>query len=165
MGHSSRSIIATKCIAAGLALGLGISPAFAKPKISVVNKTYAVSGKTAKELTDEMRRKGPNGFWAYTRWDIRWTGSCRVTVKVTYTLPKHRKPSVMPSNIRKSWERMRAALVAHEKLHGAHGVSAAQEIAAAGCKNGNAIIRKYNKADQALDRRTNHGKTQGVVLK
>lgn len=165
MGHSSRSTTATKIIAAGLAIGLGVSPAAAKPKVSVVNKTYAVSGTTAKELRDEMNRKGPDGFWAYTRWDIRWTGSCRVTVKVTYTLPKHRKPSAMPANVRKSWQSMRAALVAHEKLHGAHGVSAAKEIAAAGCKDGNAIIKKYNKADQALDRRTKHGKTQGVVLK
>ena len=33
---------------------------------------------------EEMRRKGPDGFWAYTRWYIKWSRECSVRLTITY---------------------------------------------------------------------------------
>ncbi|WP_298295485.1 DUF922 domain-containing protein [uncultured Litoreibacter sp.] len=145
--------------------GLLAAPAFAAPKITEQTKTYPVSATTATGLKAEMERRGPKGFWAYTSWNIRWTAGCAVRVKVVYTLPKHKNPSAMSPAVRKAFDAMLAALVDHEKQHGANGINAAREIDRAGCNGGQRIIRKYNKADRDLDRRTNHGAKTGVILR
>jgi predicted secreted Zn-dependent protease len=162
MGRSSLSTIATK--AAIFALGLGFAPAQSEPLIIVQTKTYPVSATTSAGLQAEMRKRGPRGFWAYTRWDIRWSKDCVVDVQITYTLPRHSNPGDLPVPIARSWRSMRAALKAHEEEHGSHGIAAAREISQANCVEAKSIIRKYNLADLRLDRLTRHGQTQGVRL-
>lgn len=165
MVRSSQSITATRRLAAlALALGLSIAPVFAAPKVSETTRTYGVSATSVRGLLNEMNARGPRGYWAYTSWNVRWSGSCAVEVKVTYTLPKHTNPRAMPADLQREWARMLKALTAHERLHGAHGIKAGREIDQARCRNPQAIIRKYNRADLRLDRETRHGRTQGVTL-
>ena len=70
----------------------------------------------------------------------------------------------MDPALRKRWNAMLAALKRHEENHGKNGILAAQEIEKTKCANGDAVIKKWNKADTAYDKRTKHGKTEGVVL-
>jgi len=174
MGRSSQSIIVTKgmrvvkslwrAMIIGLVAGFVWTPALAAPQITETTKTYNVSETTARGLRSEMRNKGPKGFWGYTRWDIRWTPGCRVSARIVYTLPQHSNPEALPDRTRRAFDRMVANLAAHERLHGQNGINAAHEISRANCKGGAAIIRKYNRADKELDRRTNHGARDGVTL-
>lgn len=140
------------------------TPGMAKPKVTQMVRHYTVSATTIAGLKQEMRQRGPNGFWAFTEWYVRWTGSCRLSVEVTYTMPKHANPGAMPAAVRQKWDAMLRALTAHEENHGRHGIMAAQEIEADGCRNGDAIIRKYNARDKNYDKKTRHGMTEGVVL-
>ena len=59
---------------------------------------------------------------------------------------------------------MIAALTRHEQQHGRHGILAAREIEADNCRNAQAKIKKYNAADIAYDKNTNHGIKQGATL-
>lgn len=160
MAPSSRSIIATSVAL----LALGIGSALADPDVTEKTKTYSVSATTVDGLKREMKRRGPKGFWAYTTWRVNWTGSCAVRLKINYTMPKHSNPDAMSPELRRQWDAMVAALISHEREHGAHGLAAAREVEAAGCRNTKPIFRKYKKADRALDKRTLHGYKTGVVL-
>ncbi|MEW9920498.1 DUF922 domain-containing protein [Marimonas sp. MJW-29] len=147
-----------------LATGLFAAPALAEPQITETLRHYEVSATTARGLANEMRRKGPKGFWAYTRWEIRWSGGCNVKVQVNYTMPRHRNPDAMDPRMRQSFQTMLERLMAHERQHGRNGISAAREISESRCKRPHQIIRKYNEIDLAFDRRTNHGVREGVRL-
>ena len=148
-----------------LVLALCISgPASAKPTVKIKQTTYRIHGTTAKQILAQMKQHGPNGYWAYTDWYVRWTGSCRVSVEIDYKVPKHTNEAALPANLRARWKAMVAALVKHEHEHGQHGINAANEIAAAGCLNGDAIIKKWANEDTRLDKRTRHGKKEGVVF-
>lgn len=162
MARSSLSTTATKAILC--ALGLVAAPAFADPMVRIETETYEVSATTLDGLKAQMREHGPDGFWAQTRWHIKWSNDCAVNLDITFTLPKHSNPDAMPADTRRIWGAMRSALNAHEKQHAAHGMRAAEEISEARCSQAKAIIRKYNRADLRLDRRTEHGRTQGVRL-
>lgn len=147
-----------------LASAMFASPALASPRITELTKTYPVSALTAQGLRREMGSYGPGRFWALTQWDIRWDSKCNVTVRVTYTLPKHTNPGGMPTLVAGAWNRMLRNLVAHERLHGANGIAAAKEISTARCRGAKKILRKYQNADRTLDRETQHGSRAGVVL-
>ena len=151
-------------MAAVAAISISAGAAIAKPKVTQKVKTYALSATTVPGLLQEMKQRGPNGHWGYTDWYVQWTGDCRLTVTIDITLPKHKKPASMPADVRTKFDTMVAALSAHEQQHGQHAVMAATEIEKAGCKGGDAIIKKYNKVDIDFDRKTNHGAKQGVVL-
>lgn len=146
-----------------LILGSGES-ATAAPRISEVMEYYTVNGTSARALRNEMSRKGPRRFWAYTRWEVRWSAACQVSVRVVYTMPRHENLDALSPQLRRSLIRMFERLEAHERLHGANGINAAREIKDANCRKARKIIRKYNRADRELDRRTDHGRKQGVVL-
>ncbi|WP_234172242.1 DUF922 domain-containing protein [Ruegeria pomeroyi] len=161
---SIRLLVKSLCVAV-LGLSFGAVMAEAKPKVTVVNKTYAVSAVTAQDLIREMDARGPNGFWADTDWYVKWTGSCDLSVSITYTMPKHKNEAKLDPELRKSWKSFVTALKKHEELHGAHGVQAAQEIEQTKCADGDAVIRKWSNQDKVLDKRTDHGKKDGVVLK
>jgi predicted secreted Zn-dependent protease len=153
-------------LALGLALGFGgLSTAHAKPKVTETIKTYAVSATSVAGLVQEMNEKGPKGFWAFTEWYVRWTGDCKLSVTVDITLPKHKNPAKMPAEVRTKFDAMLAALTEHERQHGRHGIAAAQEIEAAGCAGGDAILKKYNAIDVKFDKTTDHGRKKGVVLR
>lgn len=141
-----------------------MAPAFAAPKITQSTKFYTVSATSPAALRREMARKGPKGFWGYTRWNIRWSASCQVEVHVTYSLPQHINLQSLSPEVRTKFKRMLANLQAHEKLHGQNGINAAREIDRANCRGAQSIIRKYNRADVALDKRSKHGARDGVVL-
>lgn len=138
--------------------------ALAAPKVTESVQTYSVDAKTAFWLKIQMRNRGPKKYWALTRWDIRWTSKCQVTVDVTYTMPEHENPKRMSPELRQRFDDMLARLWAHERQHGQNGINAAREIARTGCRSPEKIIRKYHHMDQDYDKRTNHGKLEGITL-
>ncbi len=136
----------------------------ANPTIKTNWKYYNISGSTSKELIAAMRQKGPNGFWAFARWSIRWTGKCQVSLKINYTLPRWKNKNSGPKQLQANWNKMVAALKKHEQLHGLNGINAAKEIVKTKCKNGDQTISKWANQDKVLDRKTDNGQNQGVVL-
>ncbi len=127
--------------------------------------TYAVAGTTARALRRAMRETGPKGYWAYTRWRVRWSSDCEVRLTISYTFPELADRAAVPLPLRQNWDAMLVALKAHEQRHGDHGRQAAAEILAAGCKGAKAIIRRWSREDGRLDARTRHGRTEGVLLR
>ena len=111
-----------------------------------------------------MKRKGPNGYWAYAKWFVRWTSKCKVIVTLNYTFPEWTNSSTGPQDLQVKWEKMTRALKKHEENHGLHGIKAGREIVANKCRNGRAIIRKWANQDKIYDRNTAHGKKEGVRL-
>lgn len=154
----------------GISLAMAVGLCFmathgmAKPRVQVVQKTYVVDATTSWGLRDQMQARGPRGFWAYTDWYVKWSGNCKVSVKITYRMPKHKNEAALDPTLRKEWRAMVSALKAHEEKHGAHGIQAAQEIEKTRCANGNAIIQKWANQDRVLDKRTGHGRHEGVQL-
>ena len=148
-----------------LALGIPGASAHAKPKVSTSTQYYTLTGKTVPELRAELKKKGPRGYWAYTEWYVRWSGSCALSVDIKYTLPKHKSPGALDPRTRASLDSMIAALTRHEQGHGAFAINAASEIEKTRCADGDAVLAKYLKAEKAYDKKTDHGKREGVVLK
>ncbi|WP_245706522.1 DUF922 domain-containing protein [Ruegeria marina] len=148
-----------------LSLSIAAMAVEAKPQVSIEHKTYSVDATTAKDLVRQMDQRGPNEFWAYTDWYVNWTGSCDLSVRITYTMPKHKNEAKLDPALRKSWKSFTDALKKHEEKHGAHGIQAAREIEETNCADGNAVIKKWSNQDNVLDKRTDHGKKEGVVLK
>lgn len=137
----------------------------AEPKIVVKMKYYPIAGSTSRELKNQMKRKGPGGYWAYTGWYVRWSGGCQVTVTISYEYPKWTNRGQAPAELRAKWDSMFSALERHEQQHGQHGVNAAKEIDSTGCSgNPQAITNKWANQDKVFDAQTNHGRNQGVVL-
>lgn len=167
MVPSSRSIIATKPLLTCALVGVMLTwaqPSAAKPRVAVTEKTYSVDAVTAEGILQQMKARGPNGHWAYTDWYVKWTGSCQLSVAITYTMPKHRNEAKLDPALRKRWQSMVAALRKHEQKHGQHGINAAQEIEKGKCANGDALIKKWANQDKVLDKRTQHGAREGVVF-
>ncbi len=147
-----------------LCISLLSTPSLAKPRVKENLKHYTISGDTIAALKSQMKKKGPKGFWGYTTWYVKWSGSCKVNVTIDITMPKLKNPSKVPTNVRKEFDEMYAALLMHERNHGKHGILAAQAIEKAKCKNTDPIFEKYLKADKTYDLRTKHGRTEGVKL-
>jgi predicted secreted Zn-dependent protease len=161
----TRTDIIKLALAAVLTLPATAVTVDAKPKVAVTTKTFTVDATTVDGLLKQLKQKGPKGYWAYTDWYVKWTGSCQTSVDITYTLPKHKNADKLDPVVRKKWLAMVDALTKHEHKHGQNAINAAQEIEKTKCANGNAVIQKWNKADIDLDKRTDHGKKEGVVLK
>lgn len=166
MAPTSRSITAIKrrCLISLCAALLCGAQAFANPVVQENWSTYRVDGRDAGAILNQMAQRGPNGFWAYTTWFVRWTADCQVTVDIQYTMPQHTRPGALPENLRVRWAWMHANLIRHERKHGQHGINAAQELVTKRCRNGNSIIQKWANEDRRLDQRTRHGQTEGVVF-
>lgn len=139
--------------------------ALAGPLISERVETYPINATTIDGLIRQMRAEEPKGYWAQTRWFVRWSGGCAVEVDVIYRMPEHENPTAMPPDVRQKFETMWDRLMDHERQHGQHGIRAGQEIHLAKCAGAHDIIKKYNQADLDYDRRTDHGSSEGVVLK
>lgn len=152
-------------VAATLIAGAAMTAsARAEPSVSESWSYYSVTGSDLPTLRREMAAKGPNGYWAYAEWYVKWSASCRVSVKLTYTMPALSDGSDLSPRDRGKWDSMITALKAHEEQHGAHGLAAGREIEAANCVKPRRIIRKWNQADKRLDRETDHGARTGVTL-
>lgn len=150
-----------------LAVFFATQPANVSASVSkkVQVKYYTINGKTTQQLKAQMKSKGPNGYWAYVNWYVNWkTKNCRVALKIKYTYPKWANSGQAPKATQKKWRRMISALKKHENGHARHGVSAAKEISKSNCKNPKAIIKKWAAKDKSYDRKTGHGRTQGVKL-
>ncbi|SFE14184.1 Predicted secreted Zn-dependent protease [Sulfitobacter brevis] len=137
----------------------------AEPKVSQQTKVYEVTATSVNGLIEQMNKRGPRGYWAFTEWHVRWSRSCKLEVDVAYILPQHANPSAMPAQVRRKFDAMLTALTQHEAQHGLHSIQAAREIEADKCQNGDAIIRRYNAADIAFDAQTNHGVKDGATLR
>ena len=153
-------------LAAGLVL-LCLSPPAgfaAEPETKVFKKTYAVSGRTGREIKKQMAEKGPSGFWALTRWDIRWSSDCKVSLTITQTYPRLEDRAKVPLSVRNQWDSMLRLLEMHEQGHRHIGQEAAKELIAEHCKNARSIIAKWARQDEIYDFTTDHGAKQGVTL-
>lgn len=138
--------------------------AIAKPTVSVRTAYYSIEGLSAYQLKSQMHSKGPNGYWANARWRVWWTGDCRIRVKIWYIYPRWTNKRKATRSLQKKWNRNIANLRLHERGHGRHGIRAAAEIERKNCRKPKSIISKWNWQDKAYDKRTRHGRTQGVVL-
>lgn len=130
----------------------------------VTIKYYDVDALVPAGMRVQMKARGPQGFWGYASWYVAWTGSCSVTVTGEITFPRHTRPEKMTAENRQIWEEMTTALMEHEMTHISHGESAAREIKRNNCNNGDDTIRKWNREDEAYDKRTDHGFLEGVNL-
>ncbi|WP_456388522.1 DUF922 domain-containing protein [Profundibacter sp.] len=164
MGHINQSITVIKAGIIILLLSLVATTVAAEPSASIVKKYYNVDATSISALKRQMRQRGPKGYWAYTRWFVKWSGRCAVSTKINYTYPRHTSPQSMPSDVRKKWDAMIKALIRHEEQHGQFGLLAAKEISRSKCKHPHAVILRWAKEDRVLDKRTDHGKNEGVVL-
>lgn len=153
-------VITAVCILISLS-----TTAYAAPKVIENWQYYKVKGNDPATITAFMNAKGPNGYWAYSNWYVSWSNACKVTVTLDYKFPKLQNRAKLSAAVLKKWDTMLAHLKAHEKQHGQHGINAGNAIAKDKCQNGDAIIRKWAKQDKVFDRKTNHGKKQGVVFK
>lgn len=77
-------------------------------------------------------------------------------------MPKLAKRNTIAPDLLAKWDQMIVLLKRHEENHGAHGIAAAKELVAKGCNGGNAIVDKWVKEDKAYDRRTAHGRKEGI---
>lgn len=136
----------------------------ANPSVKTKFTYYNIEGHTAKELKRQMRKKGPKGFWAYTNWYVNWSSNCKVRVSIKITLPKWVNRSDASPGLKKSWDSMISSLKKHELNHGEHGINASKELVVRKCKNGKKTIQKWSNQDKIYDRKTKHGKKEGVVL-
>lgn len=146
------------------AIFLSGAAAQAAPFVRTITEYYDISGSTGRELKAQMKKKGPQGYWAYTRWHVRWSSNCLVEVKITYTYPRLKNPEKTPLPVRKRWQTMMEKLVLHEEGHAQHGLNAASEIREAKCKKAKKIIKKWAAQDKIYDKKTRHGINQGVKL-
>ena len=137
---------------------------FKSDKVTI--QTYAVGAPSLPELRTQMRRLGPNGYWAYTKTNWRWDGQCNMTFTATITMPELTDRFLLDAAELAEWDRMIAALRAHEDQHVEIGRGWAAAIKATGCDASklDAINAKWRAREQAFDRDTDHGATLGVTL-
>ena len=151
--------------AASAVLLAGSPRAAAEPAVTMNTTYYSITGTTSAELKAQMRSRGPQGYWAYTRWYVRWSGDCRISLEISYGFPKWENQAQAPAELQAAWNQMMTALRTHEQGHAENGRSAAREIEASRCAGDpKAIVRKWAEQDKVYDAQTNHGRTQGVVL-
>jgi predicted secreted Zn-dependent protease len=130
--------------------------------------------------------------WGRCTWQVTWTfsrggmGQCAlgkfsVTVGATIDLPRWINRDAASESVRGSWDRFAAALRVHEDGHKDIGVRAANDLAnrlralppARTCDEldrdiaalGDRILAEHRALDQAYDRSTGNGATQGAVMK
>jgi predicted secreted Zn-dependent protease len=131
--------------------------------------------------------------WGMCTWRVTWNfsrtgggGKCAVekftiTVGATLDLPRWTNRDAAPESVKSGWDRFAAALRLHEDGHGDIGVRAANDLASRlralppekSCAEldqkvvalGERVLSGYRLLDQAYDRSTDHGATQGATLK
>ena len=178
---------------AALALG-GTAVAWAGGDVRKDSKEfqYNVSGTTAQQVLDDMRRQAQRvgeDYFAEAKWRIDWRydydrptrNACRVKDLRVYltervTLP-HWTGAGAATALVAQWQSFVAAVRQHELGHLAHGRQAAndvrdelQKLRARDCEileqradeTGTSIVKRYAAMDVEYDARTEHGKTQGA---
>jgi len=130
--------------------------------------------------------------WGQCHWRLDWkaeyareSGKCRIDtfslmLGATIDFPNWTNKSAAPEALRSKWEQFSRALRAHEDGHKENGLRAANDLAnrlralppEKDCEAlnqkisdlRNRIISEYKYLDQAYDRATDHGVTQGAKL-
>ncbi len=155
---------------------------------------YRVSPQSAQGLGVAITRASPiqGGYHGLAEWNLQWNfdyqnqgGRCsiaavRVTLQTSILMPQLNPNQTFSASITNAFDDYYDSLLHHEKGHLTHGVLAANEVVsaiknatpAANCRTtgnnannaANAVIQKYNRADQRYDNETNHGATQGARL-
>jgi len=131
---------------------------------------YSISGSTAEELRDEMKRKGPRGWHAYTDWNLSW--NCRkVTVTCTVTLPSWNPEKQEPELQRKFrtyWNNLARHEQGHVDIVYRMVETNRQRVRAMDCLAASLAwaetLRNISRESEEYDRKTNHGQTQGAVF-
>ena len=132
-------------------------------------------------------------FKGHTKWHVKWNfkwkkrnGICKITqvkthLNVTYTMPRIPINHPVKLNVRTPFNNYYNALMKHEEGHKDSGLYAARDIEKALLKlptdidcnrlsnsanqMGHKIIKKYNQRDINYDKKTKHGKLEGVNIK
>lgn len=130
----------------------------------IITVTYDVAGDDLADLERQMRFRGPQGYWAYAKTNWNWDAQCNMTFTARITMPELVQRHRLDAAEQAEWDRMIAALWAHEMGHVEIGKAWAAEIKAAGCRDVEAIDRKWRDEDADYDRRTDHGQLEGVYL-
>lgn len=155
---------------------------------------YSVSPRNRQDLGAAINRTTPiqGGYHGLAEWNIQWgyryqnqSGGCRIaqadiTLDTQVLMPRLNPNQSFDSSITSAFKTYYDSLLHHEMGHLTHGILAANEVASAllntpatsSCRttgnNANraadAIIQKYNRADQQYDRETQHGATQGARI-
>lgn len=150
-----------------LAALMGAAPASAdtEDRADIKWTTYTVTGSNLAEVQDQMSADGPQGYWAFTTWNVTWTGDCETTVTAAITYPELAEDADLYDEEIAEFERMQEALIAHELQHVDFGIEYADEIADNSCPlNSDALLQPYLAAERAFDEDTQHGRTTGVYL-
>ena len=158
-------------------LVLAISPAFAQDSnydeyydgdvfVAVTYEYYSVTGSSLQEVQDAMGANGPQGFWAYTTWNVSWTGDCTIRVDVTMTLPALDEYADLYDEEFAEWDRMIEALEEHEFGHVGSGIGFAHDIESISCDVPDvaAVQAPWLQNDIDFDVETEHGINQGATL-
>lgn len=188
---AARSLLAIALIAA---TPLPLHEAHADPVISEKITTYAVSGKTPKDVRADINSKrneaAGGGYDSINKWNTRWrfktenTGASCVVTSVTVTLDIEivipELDAAAPADVRRRFDTYIDRLMVHERGHSTHSVAAAREIepallniapmptcrqtAKAANELANSILLKQKEIDKEYDARTRHGATQGAYF-
>ncbi len=162
----------------------------APPSTSIPGVTrsfYEVTGSNAGQVRaaiDKLRPTDPNdgirvdaltSFRYAWRWPGNGHGGCdlsraEVTFTATILLPRLAEDVKLSSTDRKRWAAYIAALETHEATHLINAYSIHTELAdaikSATCETataaGTKVLAKANAIDLAFDKRTRHGRTDGV---
>ena len=157
----------------------------------VIVEHYDVRGHDGPTLLADLARRGPKGFHGMTDWhfDYRYRyapapGGCRVTsvtttVRGRILMPRWVDAERAAPELRDTWARYRAALMAHEEGHIATGEALTRALKtdlgamrASSCERlreqveaaAEQVIDDHLALDRAYDARTRHGATQGAFL-
>jgi len=146
------------------------------------------------EMSDKSPiRQGSSTFLGLTKWHVKWrfnykmstAGLCSITkvsttLDVKYTMPRIAEDFAVKADVLTAFNRYYEALMLHEEEHKNSGLYAAREIEAAlpkletdtDCDRlvntanslGHKIIKKYYKRDADYDKKTDHGRLEGVDI-
>ena len=141
-----------------------------------------------------IKKKGTT-FKGHTKWHVKWhfkwkkrKGVCRISqvstsLNVKYTMPRIPISYSVKPEVLNSFNNYYKALMRHEEGHKNSGLYAARDIESSllklstdndnDCKRlsssanriGHKIINKYNQRDRDYDKKTIHGKSEGVDIK
>ena len=164
------------------------------PRPILLRDFYEVEGESLGEIEESMRRRGPYGHDGYTSWYVGWKytflwsdDECFVTsfwttVQVRYAMPKLVENPNHSLALLAEWERYLEALREHEEGHAALALEAAAEMERVVLENHmvgtsrkelsdaidascRAALKRARTREQAYDRNTEHGRTQGARLR
>jgi predicted secreted Zn-dependent protease len=146
-----------------------------------VVRYYDITGSTEQDLRRQMTARGPEGYDAFTRWNIRWNwpgmgaADCRlkeaeVSYEVTVTFPRWIPTSEAAPELVIKWNRYVRALADHEQLHVDNVVKRFPAVVAAiqnaTCLTAEtaaqAALSPIRQFDAQYDLNTDHGRSQGA---